>query len=101
MPVVIPPGGITNADGEAGFFADENGGIDAVDLENGKTLWHSNDADKALIVHGKLLWAELGAGHTAKLIALDLGSGKKMLESEPIVLPDWAMVTAAKNGPAT
>src|SRR5580765_2166729 len=37
--VFAPPSGIADVQGKAGFFVAEKGGIDAVDLADGKTLW--------------------------------------------------------------
>ena len=101
QPAIELPTGVANTEGTLGFVCGEKEGIDCLDLETGRTQWHSSEATKPLLVHENLIWSEVGSGNSARLIGLDLATGNKVLESEPITLPDWAKVTAATNGPVT
>ena len=52
-PAVLLPGpGVADPAGKVGFFPSTTGGIDALDLANGKLLWTSKDANRPLLAAG-------------------------------------------------
>ena len=82
-PVEIP-GGIADDQGKVGYLANTKRGIDAVDLESGKVLWHAASAAHPLLVYKNRLYAQesLEAG---RIVALDVGNtGKQVWASDPI-----------------
>jgi hypothetical protein len=93
------PGGVADADGARGFIVNADRGVDAVDLESGKTLWTFKDGGRPLAVVGDRLLVQVldpKKGNAARILALDLAEGKKVLESDPLVFPDW--VTPGPTG---
>jgi hypothetical protein len=85
-PALIP-GGVADDQGKVGYVANPKGGIDAVDLESGKRLWHSALASYPLLVHEKRLFAQ--DSHDAgsiRIVTLDLATGNKVKASDPIRL---------------
>jgi hypothetical protein len=92
------PGGVADAEGKVGYLSQPKGGIVAISLEKGDVLWESKDASRPLTLVGKRLAAlapEKGKGNVLRVVVFDTEAmGKKPLESEPIVLPDWAVVGA-------
>lgn len=87
---VLIPLGVADRAGNTGFVQAEKGGMDAVDLKTGKTIWQTKAARQPLIVAGDLVLAELRQGHSVKVVGFDVGTGRKLLESELIKLPEWA-----------
>jgi hypothetical protein len=88
------PGGIADGAGKRGYITGEKGGVEAVDLETGKTLWSSAAAQKPLaLVGGKLLAQaqEMGKPNQVRVITFD-AEGGKVRESEPVVFPDWVVI---------
>jgi hypothetical protein len=88
------PGGIADDAGKRGYIMGEKGGVEAIDLETGKTLWSSAAAQKPLaLVGGKLLAQaqEMGKPNQVRVITFDADGGK-VRESEPIVFPDWVVI---------
>jgi hypothetical protein len=87
------PDGVADAAGKVAFIANATGGIDAVDLAKGELLWDSKEASKPLALSGDNLLAQIGVkdkANQARIVVLDVTRrGKKVSESEAIVLPDW------------
>jgi len=93
------PGGVTDAAGAKGFVVNAERGIDAIDLESGKTLWTYKDGGQPLAVVGdRLLVKVIDAkkSNAARMLALDLAEGKNVWQSDPLVFPDW--VTPGPTG---
>lgn len=88
---VLIPLGVADRGGNTGFVQGEKGGIVGVELKTGKTIWQTKAARHPLIVVGDLVLAELRQGHSVKVLGFEIGSGRKLLESETIKLPEWAM----------
>ena len=86
-PVFIP-GGVADGQGKVGYLANPKRGIDAVDLESGKLLWHSTAASFPLIVYkDRLLAQESLDADSTRIVALDVANkGKGVLASDPIQL---------------
>jgi hypothetical protein len=90
-PAVPLPCGVADAAGRTGFLANPAGGVDAVDLATGDLLWDSPDARRPLLAADDRLftWAPDKA-NGLRVVVLDLThKGKRLLESEPVALPDW------------
>lgn len=87
---VLIPLGVADRAGNTGFVQAEKGGMDAVDLKTGKTIWQTKAARQPVIVAGDLVLAELRQGHSVKVVGFEVGTGRKLLESETIKLPEWA-----------
>ena len=95
----LPGPGVADPAGKTGFFPGVDGGINAVDLSNGKLLWHSKEATKPLLATADRLFSEKGVTgkpNQIRIVVLDLTKeGKRVLESEPVSLPDWVSVQVA------
>jgi len=91
---VLLPGGVTDAAGAIGYLTVPGGdGLVAVDLETGKVLWQTKDANQALVVDGNRLVARSGRDNRLRVVVLDTtAKGKRLLETEPLELPAWAEV---------
>src|SRR5262245_42536391 len=95
---VFLPGGVADAFGKAGFVANDQGGIDAVNLANGKLLWRTTEASQPLVVFGDLLLARAlvpEQWNVLRVVVLDAARGKKLLESDRVVFPEWVYVDLA------
>jgi hypothetical protein len=93
VPRTLPGGGISHPAGNVGYFPNTTGGIDAVDLETGKLLWASKDADQPLFATKDRLYAQVGKTNSVRVVGLDtMNDGKRVLESEAIKFPDWVSV---------
>ncbi len=92
---VVPPASYALpfgvADDRTGFFKNDKGGIDAVDLRSGKALWTAKVAGTPLAVAGPRLVAQVGK----KVVVLDTGTGKPIRESAALGFPDWVAVGTA------
>src|SRR5262249_38761729 len=90
------PLGVADLAGKTGFVANDKGGIDVINLENGELLWDTKDANKPLAVVGKKLIAQapvMGKANQVRVLAVDVTEkGKKVLESDPRAFRDWVSV---------
>jgi hypothetical protein len=93
------PGGVADAAGKGAFVTNPKGGIDALDLETGKVLWQTAEASKPLAVSEKRLVAQAavkGKANSVRVVVFDISDkGKRLLESDPVVFPDWVAVGLA------
>ena len=105
MPVTLPsetapvpfPYGVADAGGRTGYLAD-GGGIRAVDLQDGRTLWQSQAAERPLLVAGDQLVAlQRVKPSSLVVVVLDAASGAPLKRSDPIQLPDWVTVGLVDN----
>ncbi|MFO0967815.1 MAG: hypothetical protein U0793_19815 [Gemmataceae bacterium] len=82
------PGGIADLSGKTGFLVNPGGGIDAVDLETGKVLWHSDAASYPLVIHDDRLYAQEKTDvNPLRVVALNIAAkGKRVMISDPIEL---------------
>lgn len=100
------PGGVADDKGKVGYLANPKGGIDAVDLESGKLLWHTNAASYPLLVYkDRLLAQESHDADPIRIVALDVANkGKRVMASDPIQLaptPKELKAIQKKEPPAT
>src|SRR5690242_2990887 len=78
------PGGVAND--RTGFVTNATGGIDALDLETGKTLWTTKEASRPLVAFKEGLAAQANGPqdrpNSIRVVVLDLRDGKRRRESE-------------------
>jgi outer membrane protein assembly factor BamB len=81
------------------FVAHVPNGIDAIDLAQGKILWHSDDADRPLAFWNSKLVAFKKTGDTSFVTVLldSHENARVVLTSESVMLPDWCTVAAENN----
>jgi hypothetical protein len=88
--------GILSPSGKVLFLPSVSGGVEAVALFNGKTLWESKDASRLLLATGDRVFAMAlvkGNRNQVKVVVLDAVTGERLVESAPITFPGWASVT--------
>jgi hypothetical protein len=100
-PIIIPRG-VADSEGRRGYLAnDVAAGISALDLTTGELLWTTDAATQPVFVAESRLAAlkrESQSANVLLVIMLNVdGQGKVALVSEPIVLPDWMVVTTAPS----
>jgi hypothetical protein len=90
----ILPCGVTDPGGRTGFVANSHGGIDAVDLATGELLWDVDGAKRPALADDDRLfvWAPVKANGLRVLAFKRTEGGRRLLESEPVVFPDWVQV---------
>lgn len=96
---VVGVGVVSAADQTMVFLPAKGGGIEAVDLARGLTLWKNTDADKLAGASAAVVFAWVADSknpHSFRVVAIDAGTGRTNGKSDPIKLPDWA--TTAKVG---
>lgn len=90
------PAGVADPDGKIGYFAGAKGVIEAVDLEKGELLWDTKEQARPLVVFDKFLATEVkaaGKPNQVRIVILDVKQkGKKVLESDPVIFPEWVSV---------
>jgi hypothetical protein len=91
----LPGAGVGDPNLKKGVFPNATGGLDAIDLESGKLLWSAKEASHPLLVTANRVyaWAPIaGKGNQVRVAIFDLADGKRLLESQPVVFPDWVSV---------
>lgn len=98
-PSIRMPEGIADSEGRVGYFASSSDGIEAVDLANGKVLWHTHEAQRPLFLDGDHLLAQAGTKRNRlRILRLDVKrNGECSFESDPLVFPPW-IVTGEAHG---
>jgi hypothetical protein len=95
-PSVPFPGGVADPAAKTAYVVNTAGGIDAIDLDKGATLWDTKDPARPVAVAAKKLVAQVpvaGKANVVRLVVLDTAAkGKKLSESDPITFPDWVSV---------
>ncbi len=98
-PVLLPGEGVTDAEGKVGYLPNPAGGIDALNLAAGKVLWQSKEGPRPLLVKAGKLYVQAplkGKANQVRIVVLDATQeGKRLLESGPVVFPDWVVVGVA------
>ena len=92
---LLPGNGVADAAKKIGFFPNTSGGIDALDLKTGKILWTVAEVDRPLLASDARLIAQSGKTNKIRIVILDIPTGKRIVESDEIALPDWATVGTA------
>src|SRR5262245_15071318 len=87
----IPGGGVADPAGKVGFFPNTSGGIDAIDLATGKTLWTSTSANRPLLATADKVFAQ----YKANIVVIDATNGKSIRTSDAVAWPDWVAVEPA------
>lgn len=94
MLYVLPGQGIADPMGKIGFFPNTSDGIDALNLDTGKVLWSSKEANLPFIATRRHLFALSGNGNQLRVIKMDTSNhGACLFESPLIPLPSWASVS--------
>ena len=95
--LILLPQGFADAKGRIGYFAGATGGVEAIDLANGKVLWQTLEAQRPLLIDGDHLLAQAGTKRNRlRILRLDLKrQGECDLESDPIVFPAWGVTGEA------
>ncbi|AFY95039.1 hypothetical protein [Chamaesiphon minutus] len=90
------PGGVLSPDGQIGYFTNSNNSIEAIDLNDGKTLWTNEVASYPLMATSNWLVAQKSIPDRVngfEIAKLDLERyGSLLWVSAPIVFPDWVCV---------
>lgn len=91
------PAGLSDNARRAGFFSNDAGGIDAVDLTTGELLWRNSEAQRPLLLDGGRLYAQAGTRRNRlRVLVLDLTrKGECVFESDPVVFPGWVVTGEA------
>jgi len=87
--------GILSPSGKVLFLPSSAGGIEAVAILNGKTLWHSKGASRPLLATNTSVFAQAqikGKRNQVKIVVLDAATGERLRESQMISFPDWVSV---------
>jgi hypothetical protein len=100
-PIIIPRG-VSGPQGRRGYLAnDVAAGISALDLTTGELLWTTDAATQPVFVAESRLAAlnrRTQRANVLLVVMLDVDDqGKVALVSEPIVFPDWVVVTTAPS----
>jgi hypothetical protein len=82
--VVIDPGA------QALYVMNPDGGIDAVSLASGTTLWHSDEAERPIAASAAGILAQADATEAGVLKLALLDRSGRLLESTTVTLPDGA-----------
>jgi hypothetical protein len=91
---VFFPQGVADPEGRVAVVATAAGGVDAIDLQDGKRLWHSDDATAPHIIVGDRVIARAesaGEPGVLQLVHLDLHSGRNIRSSQ-VPLPQWVQI---------
>jgi hypothetical protein len=96
-PNLLPGPGVADPATKVGYFPNPAGGIDALGLATGKLLWTSKDASRPLLAGADRVFAQkdiAGKPNQFRIVVLEAGKeGKRVLETEPIMLLDWVSVS--------
>ncbi len=89
---MIGGGALVSPDAKLVFFPAKDGGIEAVDIANNKTLWTNKDANKLAGGSDKFVfaWTAETKPLGLRLVTIDAANGKTVFKSDTIPLPDWA-----------
>jgi hypothetical protein len=98
---ILLPGGVADPAGRLGFLESPGGGIDAVDLATGETLWQTREASLPLLATGNELMAAAPAGLGEMRIAVFAAreSGRRRLVSASLgSFPSWSFTAVRRQG---
>ncbi len=93
---IVWPIGILDPDRQVGYFSSITNGIDAIDLNDGRRLWATNDAFIPLLLSDNWLIAQIiipDRANSIQIAKLDLERmGQMRWLSEQIIFPEWVIV---------
>jgi hypothetical protein len=95
------PAGVVDAQGTVGCLRTPEGGVEAVDLETGRSLWRSAAPARALsIARDRALLLEERAGRGLRVAAYAAREGRLMraYDLATLALPAWASLAEARAG---
>ncbi len=93
----VLPCGVADPGGRTGFVANAQDGIDAVDLATGELLWKVDGARRPALADDDRLFAWSPVKPNGlRIVAFKREGGRRVMESEPVVFPDWVQV---EDGP--
>lgn len=100
-PTIIPRG-VAESEGRRGYLANAAAGISALNLTTGEHLWTTDCAAQPIFIAAESQVAALkGDNQRANVllvVMLDIvGQDMVTLVSEPIVFPDWVVVTTSSS----
>lgn len=93
------PGGVADTAGKTGFVGAEQGGLDAVNLQTGQTLWHADGKYTPLLAaNGRVYVLEPnGPANVLQIVKLDAAHGRRTVQTQTFALPAW--VSTAEGVP--
>lgn len=91
-PRILPGGGVADPAGKVGYFPSSGGGIVALDLDTGKRLWETKEANRPLLAAATRLYAQAPAGQNQMRVRTFDDRGKIVKESKTITFPDWVSI---------
>jgi hypothetical protein len=91
------PIGVSDDHRTTGYARNPRDGIDSFDLATGHQFWTTTEAHTPLLVAGDTLVAQADGGgrNRLRVVVLDRLTGKRLLQTEPVILPDWVSVAPA------
>src|SRR6266566_4651871 len=98
---VYIPAGVSDAAGTVGCLLTPEGGVEAVDLAAGRSLWRSAAPARALsIARGRAFILEERAGQPLRLAAYDARGGRllRAYDLAALALPPWASLAEPGAG---
>src|SRR5207244_1307009 len=92
------PGGVVDEAGARAYIIDAQHDLDALDLATGRVLWTAPAMRPLAVVDGRLVaWSRVKP-NAVRVVVLDERTGKPLVESEPIVFPEWVVIIPAERG---
>lgn len=97
---MLIPGGVADANGKTGFVGAEQGGIDAVNLQTGQTLWHTDGKLTPLLAANGRVYAlePNGPANVLQIVKLDAARGRRTFQTQTFTLPAWVSTTEGVPG---
>jgi len=98
---VYLPGGVCDVGGEVGCLRTPEGGVEAVDLETGRSLWSSAAPARALVIaRGRAFVLEAPPDGPLRVAAYETHSGRlaRSYELATLTLPAWASPAEPRDG---
>jgi len=95
------PAGVSDAAGTVGCLRTPEGGVQAVDLATGRSLWRTDAPARALMIaRGRAYVLEERAGRPLRVAAYDARSGRlqRAYDLATLALPPWASLSESGGG---
>lgn len=98
-PAPVPfPLGVASSDGKSAYMRTSRGAIRAIALNDGSDVWAGTDPAIPLFADAATVLAVVPATdrhNVVRLATIAAPSGERTFLSQPLVLPDWALVGAS------
>ncbi len=98
---VYLPGGVSDASGAVGCLRTPEGGLEAIELATGRSLWSSSAPARALLIaRGRAFVLEERRGESLRLSVYDARSGlaPRAYDLASLALPAWATLGESRDG---